>query len=314
MRLPPQAWLLEPENPSAQYFTLTQLLGFAPDHPQVSEAQQAIMASTPVQAILDAQFPAGYWIKPDLGISPRYRATVWQVLFLAGLGAMPTEPVALACEYVFNQVQQSDGRFVAHQGRSGATLCLNGSLLRALLALGYQDDPRLARATDGLTAHIEHAGWSCPRNADQPCASGAIKVLGALLQHPDGLKDASQVAAVAHGLALLSRQPLLEMQDPLCYDGPQPRWLRLGAFLGDASDVLEGLNVLRLAGHGDDPQFAPAFDWLRARADPLGRWHLEISPGKLWFDPGPVDQPSKWVTLRALRALPRPAGQHTPQH
>jgi hypothetical protein len=312
MRPPLQAWLIEPDNPSAQYFTLTQLLGFAPDHPRVAQAQQAIMASTPVQAILDAQFPAGYWIKPDLGTSPRYRATVWQVMFLARLGAIPSEPVVRACEYVFNQVQQADGRFIAHQGRSGATLCLNGSLLRALLALGYANDPRLARATDGLMAHIEHTGWSCPRNADQPCAWGAIKVLGALLHPPDGPKDPPQVAAIAHGVALLSRQPLMEINDPLCYTGPRPRWLRLGAFLGDASDVLEGLNVLRLAGHGDDPQFARAFDRLRAKADPSGRWHLEISPGKLWFDPGPVGQPSKWVTLRALRALPRPAGPHTP--
>jgi hypothetical protein len=269
------------------------------------------MASTPVQAILDAQFPAGYWIKPDLGVSPRYRATLWQVMFLARLGALPSEPVARACEYVFCHVQQQDGRFAAHRARDGATLCLNGALLSALLALGYSDDPRLARATAWLIYRIERAGWSCPRNGNQPCVWGAIKVLEALLRRPHSPQDVSCAAVIAGGLSLLSRQPLLANRAPDCYDGPRPRWLRLGAFLGDASDVLEALNVLRLAGCGEESQFKPAFDWLRTRADPAGRWHLEVSPGKLWFDPGPVGQPSKWVTLRALRALHRSDAQPT---
>ncbi len=303
MRSDVLAWLLEPENPSARVCTLVEILGFAPGHPRALEAQQAIAASAPVEGILDAQFPAGYWIQADLGTSPRYRATAWQVIFLAQLRAPATEPVLRACEYLFEHGQQPEGCFLAHRRPSGARLCLNGSLIRALLALGYGGDPRLGKAAAWLAARGERCGWRCAHNSGQPCAWGAIKGLGTLLRLPQYVGGPSVRTALAQGVDLLLRQPLLALEEPECYLGPRPRWRRLGAFLGDDSDVLEGLEVLHLAGYGGDPRLKPACAWLQQQADATGRWPLEIEAGKLWFDPGPVGQPSKWVTLRALQAL-----------
>jgi len=43
---------------------------------------------------------------------------------------------------------------------------------------------------------------------------------------------------------------------------------------------------------------------VRDKQDALGRWSLEYDyAGKTWVDFGARKQPSKWVTLRALRAL-----------
>jgi len=80
-------WLLEPDNPSARYLTLRTLLGRSDQEDDVLAARAAIPRTPPARAILQAQYPAGYWIKPDRGYSPRYKATIWQLIFMADLGA-----------------------------------------------------------------------------------------------------------------------------------------------------------------------------------------------------------------------------------
>ncbi len=57
-------WLLEKENPSVRYWTLRQLLDLPEDDRDVSAARRAILKSEPVQKILAAQNPEGFWVKP----------------------------------------------------------------------------------------------------------------------------------------------------------------------------------------------------------------------------------------------------------
>ena len=91
-------WLLEPDNPSARLLALRDWMGRSEDDDEVVAARASIMSSPPVRAILDAQYPDGYWVKPDRGYSPKYKASIWQLIFLADLGARRTEPVARAGE------------------------------------------------------------------------------------------------------------------------------------------------------------------------------------------------------------------------
>ena len=76
----PLPWLLEPENPSARYLALTGLLDRPASDAEVTAARAEIANWGPVRAILDAQWPEGYWMRPGVGYSPKYRATVWQVI------------------------------------------------------------------------------------------------------------------------------------------------------------------------------------------------------------------------------------------
>jgi hypothetical protein len=57
-----------------------------------------------------------------------------------------------------------------------------------------------------------------------------------------------------------------------------------------------------------------ALKWLIDKQDDNGRWKLQNSlTGKMWTDIEPKGKPSKWVTLRALRAL-KGAGLYEPTH
>ena len=136
----PLPWLLEldPENPGVRYFALRDLLDCSEEDPEVEAARSAIMATGPVPAILDAQYPEGYWVKPGGGYSPKYRSTVWQILLLAELGADPAdERVRRGCEYLLTHSVASNGAFSARQKPvpSVCVHCLNGNMIGALLRL-----------------------------------------------------------------------------------------------------------------------------------------------------------------------------------
>lgn len=314
-------WLLEPDNPSARYLTLTGLLGRPPDDPEALAAREAIPGRGPAKAILDAQWPEGYWMHPGLGYSPRHKATVWQVIFLAQLGTPRTGAVERTCAYVLDHSRLPDSLFSApdaapRKSSRGAALCLSGSLLRALWQLDYPD-PRLEESLEVLanTAIGDRFRCRCnpglrpahPRDG-QPCAWGVVKVLGALAELPVERRSPAMQAALEAGVAFLlsGEGPVALLASPAGGNWPGEPWLRLSFPLGHNSDLVEVLELLDRSGLGSDPRLAPAVEAVRSRQAQDGRWRLEHTPDNTWASFGRVGQPNKWVTLRALRVVREP--------
>jgi len=310
-------WLLDPENPSARYLTLTNLLDRKPGDPDVVAARAAVPGVDPARAILDAQFagsdrssvPTGYWVKPGVGYSPKYRATIWQVIFLAQLGAPPIEPICQACDYVLDHSRRSsdrrgepDGRFAAGQEARTAVNCLNGNLLWALRYLGYGDDARAVEAREATARAILKRGFACHYNGDLPCAWGGVKILRAFLEVPVEERSTPVAAAVERGVELLLSARPLDATYPTA-SRVSDRWFKLGFPLGYRADVLEAMLALAQAGYADHPFVQAGAKWLLAKRDIQGRWTLEQVPGKMWASFGQVGQPNKWVTLRAAQLL-----------
>lgn len=317
----PLPWLLEPDldNPGVRYFALRELLDQPEDDAEVQAARAAIMSTGPVPAILDAQYPEGYWIKPGGGYSPKYRSTVWQIIFLAELGADPAhEQVRRGCEYLLSHSIAANGAFSAYQKPvpSGAILCLNGNLLYALQRLGYGEDARVQTALDWLAHAITGEDdfeylksgtcgprFACSANEGQPCAWGANKAMKALLAVPPQRRTPLIQRALQVGAEfLLSR-------DPAAADYPYTQrvsstWFKFGFPLTYWSDVLETTAVLVELGYGHDPRLQNALQLILDKQDAQGRWKLENAlTGKMWADIESKGQPSKWVTLRVLRVL-----------
>jgi hypothetical protein len=304
LKADPTPWLLELDNPSVRYFTLTDLLERSQFDAEVRQAKAAIMTSKPVQKILDAQYPDGYWIKPGIGYSPKYRATVWQVIFLADLGAMRTSQIEKACEHIFEHTQRPDGAFMANKGKAGAVICLNGNLLRSLLKLGYGGDSRVRRGLAWMAARVNgDEGFCCHYNGRLPCAWGAVKALSAFAVLPEGERPAAIQEAIEHGADFLLSYDLVKADYPSGHGGLSPLWFRFGFPLTYVSNILETLLVLTRLGYGRHPRLAGAIEFMLAKQDEGGRWPLEYSPAKTWAKFGQKGQPSKWVTLNALRVL-----------
>jgi hypothetical protein len=321
----PLPWLLEPDNPSVRYFALTDLLDRPADDPEVMAAKAAINSSFPVKNILDAMYPQGYWVNPGPGYSPKYRSTVWSVIFLDQLGADGNDPrVRTACEYVLEHTQAPNGGFGCRGGfkatrppNSLVLHCLNGNLLRAMLGFGLGDEERVQRAVewqarsitgDRFTEYYKSGtsgpGFACAVNYGEPCAWGAIKALRALARIPQDKRTPQIKKAIKIGVEfLLSRDPV--KADYPAGDGRiSSSWWKLGFPSGYVADVLQNLEVLVELGRARGKRLKPAVEWLIAQQDTRGRWKNQYAySGKLWTNIESQGSVSKWVTLRACRVL-----------
>ena len=317
----PLPWLLEPDgaNPGVRYFALRRLRDLSPDDPQVVTAQAEVMRTGPVPAILDAQYPEGYWVKPGPGYSPKYRSTLWQVLFLAQLGADGRdERVRRAVEYAFAHAQAENDGFACN-GRPSTTIhCLWGNVVRALLDLGYWEDKRLVRAVDTLARSVtgEGYGWYrksgvrspgfvCSANYGLPCAWGAVRALWALSRVPAAGRTAVVEAAIEASADFLLGYDVARADYPH-HERINSSWFKFGYPLGYVTDVLLNLEALTEAGRGSDPRLSDALELVLSKQDEQGRWKMEYSLNdKMWADVEKKGKPSKWVTLRALGMLKR---------
>jgi hypothetical protein len=312
-------WLLEKENPSVRYFTLRHLLDRSADDREVQGARRAIMKSTPVRKILAAQNPEGYWVKPGPGYSPKYQSTVWQILFLAELGADGrSRQVRRGCDYLLEHAQASHGGLsaMANAAPSGAVHCLDGNMIWALVALGFGDDERVARAVDWLAgaitgddfewfyaSSVSGPNFECAVNMKKPCAWGAVKSLRALANLPPALQSKKVKKATAMAVEFLFSR------DPAKADYPYTarvsgEWFKFGFPLSYTSDVLENALALCQAGYARDARLKNAIELVRSKRGADGRWALKHSlNSKMWVDIEAKGKPSKWVTLRAMRVL-----------
>jgi hypothetical protein len=322
----PLGWLLDPAEPAVRHRALRELLDRPADDAAVAEARTAAMATGPIAAILDAQHPDGWWVAPGSGYLPKYTGTTWQVVFLDQLGADGADPrVHAACSYVLTHAQTSNGGFGARTSGDGlpppssAIHCLNGNLLRALLGLGWQDDPRVARSVDWQAAAITGEGaitfyrssmpgpgFRCGANDGEPCAWGAVKAVLALARVPAANRTATVQRALDAGVAfLLSCDPATAAY-PVGFGGTRPNgsWFKPGFPLGYVADVLQVLEAACEAGAGDDARLGPAIRWLLDQQVAPGRWPNRYPyTGKLVADIDRPGESSRWVTLRALRVL-----------
>jgi len=319
LKADPLPWLLEPdeENPGVRYFALRDLLERSADDPELIAAQADVMRTGPVPAILQAQEPDGYWVKPGPGYSPKYRGTVWSVLFLAQLGADGRdERIHRAVDYVLSHTQAENGAFACN-GRPGTSIhCLWGNMVRAMLDLGFWGEGRLDKAIDALARSItgdgyewyrkggvQAPGFVCSANYGLPCGWGAVRALWALNRVPVAERTSAVKAAINASINFLLSYNVAQADYPY-KERINSSWFKFGYPLGYVTDVLLNLEALAEAECGDDAHLQEAVDLVLSKQDDQGRWKLEYSyKGKLWYDIEKKGKPSKWVTLRALRVL-----------
>jgi hypothetical protein len=325
----PLPWLLEPDYPSVRYFALTDLLDRPADDPDVVATRAEINSSFPVKNILDAMYPAGYWVKPGAGYSPKYRSTVWSLMFLDQLGADGNDPrIRAACGYILTHTQAPNGGFGFSPANSAVVHCLNGNLLRAMLDFGLGDDERVQHAIewqarsitgdkfdDYFKSSTTGSHFACAMNYGEPCAWGAIKALRALARIPEDKRTPPVKKAIRAGVEFLFSHDLLQADYPTGGKSISSNWWKLGFPSGYVADVLQNIEVLIELGHSrmaklPRRRLKPALDWLISRQDKNGHWKNEFSySGKLWanFESSPDGtrhgSGSKWVTLRACRVM-----------
>lgn len=304
----PIPWLLGPDEPSVRTLALRDLLDRPADDPEVLAARRAIPDSPTVRAILAAQRPDGYWTTNEGTYFPKYTTTHWQVILLAELGLGSEHPaVARALAVMQPAIAAIGADDAIEQGE--VIWCYSANTLRYLCLYGLGNTPATHRALDQLLRlAADNLTWACPHNdaPDAPtgCLWGAIKVLRAVWVLPASLRTPA-----VDDLATLAAEALLDHDFTAQNVGRTTLgwitdWFAFGFPGFYESDLLEGLEALAALGWGGDARFQRWLPAVLSRQDAQGRWVLQNSfNGHMIADVEVLGQPSKWVTLRALRTL-----------
>lgn len=185
--------------------------------------------------------------------------------------------------------------------------CINGQVAASGAYFGQDVERIIGRL---LAEQLSDGGWNCEAENGSTRSSfhTTICVLEALIEYElAGLGSpatATQVtAARRRGQEYLLERHLFrrkstgEIIDPAWLQFAWPNWWHY--------DVLRGLDYLRRANAEPDTRAAEAIARVEAKRSGDGRWLLDHQyPGAMPVDLGEeVGQPSRWITLRALRVL-----------
>ncbi len=318
-------WLLEEDNPSVRYYTLTDLLDKPKDSPEADAARKAIMKTGVVPKILAKMNRDGRWETPVAFYTDKYKGTVWQLLILAELSADPADcRVKKACEFILENSQhpQSGGFSMARSERagggreSGVIPCLTGNMVFSLIRLGYLDDPRVQAGIDWINRYQRFddaegegapAGWPYDKYetcwGKHSCHMGAAKALKALAEIPQQKRDAKSEVTIKAGAEYFLKHHIYKRSHNLGRVS-KPGWMHFGFPLMYQTDALEVLEILSKL--GKDERMQEAVDLVVSKQDEKGRWKLENTfNGRFQVNIERKGEPSKWITLKALMALKR---------
>ncbi|PPD58815.1 nitrogen fixation protein NifH [Dehalogenimonas etheniformans] len=321
----PLTWLLEVDdiNPAVRYLALRDIVGLPEKSPDLVDAKSEAYSIGPIPRILAAQNPKGYWVKPGGGYNPKYTGTVWSLTLLAQMGADKSEPrVKTAAEYVLKNTISPTGWFSYNGMPSGFIHCHAGYLGDAMFSLGFGDDSRVTNAVEMQARLVTGRGIAAMGSQDPlryyhytagpnficgklPCAWGAVKALKAISSVPEPQRTQTMSSAIEKGKDLFLSTDLTKCRFTNLEKGkPSSNWFKFGFPNYYIGDLLEILEVMARLGDGRDLRLEQAWKMVLEKQDSQGRWPLEYSyNGKMWADIEIKDEPSKWVTLRALRAL-----------
>lgn len=306
-------WLVDGE-PWVVYHTLTGLVDKSEEDKAVVAARIAIPKHPLIKRIFEGLNEDGCWGKPkDIHTWwPRKDTTFWLLPVLADFAlTIEDRRIARACEYVLSTQLQSGG--FGWDPPTWPSDCHSAIIMEALAKLGLLQDARLQKAYAWLIRRQRaDGGFWCkdtgqiggPREKEPSCAMATMFVLGALAQN---LEMRNSMAA-RNGVDFLFQ--CWENRWRIRYAGHDSQvgkdWEKLEYPLTDYK-ILKFLDVLS--------QFECAKQRLResemmslllSKQDEKGRFTSE-SISKVWsdYDFGQKENPSRWITLLALRITKR---------
>jgi hypothetical protein len=313
-------WLLEPGQPTVRLLTLTRLQGRSATDPVVRAARTSLPTDSWIRLLMSGRDPAGWWGHPKHWLEPRFLGTHWRMLALADLGATRAIPeVEQSAEYWMGN-SPLEGGGVGGFGKGKGHHCYTANMARALLRLGYADDPRVRKTMEWLvhTAHPK-GGWSCRYAKNGPAESRSLDAwegLAAFAEYPRSKWTSSMKDCVARSAEYFLERELHQQ------GGTYEPWYRFHWPNHYYYDLLVGLDCVTALGYVGDPRLGFALDLLRQKRRRDGRWNHDADQtdpdpeSAEWFAEHPKQRPtplkiekagapSKMVTLRALTVLSR---------
>jgi hypothetical protein len=311
-------WLLGEDQPAVRYGALVDLLGRKETDPDVRRARSRVGRVGWGYDQLRLQGPKGFW-EPrepknlrewlDFLYFPYYTATNWRALVLSDLGLDSSNPrIKKLADRIFEYKLRLSSPFNFYHEE----MCISANTARMMTRFGYADDFRIRKLYDWLIEdQRKDGGWNCSQGT--PGTLDVWEPLAAFAALPKSKRSPKMEQAISNGAEFYLERKLFE-------EGrPYPPWLRLHYPNHYYYDILVGLDLLTQLGFAGDRRLRPALKVLTDQRRPDGRWlmdriHPDVGvaaqyrPDDRKLAPLVIEkagQPSKWITLRALRVLKR---------
>jgi hypothetical protein len=290
-------WLLD-SDPAIRWQVMRDLTDAPAD--EVTAERAKVATEGWGAQILAAQPPDGVWAGG--AYFPEWTSTTSTLSLLRHFGLDPaTDEARNALELVRANARWEHESEPYFDGE--VEPCINGQAV----AIGAYFGQDVRGIVDRLlTEQMADGGWNCEQENGSIRGSfeTSINVLEGLLEYEraTGANEDVTAARLRGQEYLLERQLLRRLSTG---ELAQPRWLYLTFPNGWHYDVARVLDYLRDAGVHPDARTAEAISVLESKRDADGRWPLEHAlHDELLVDLGETeDQPSRWITLRALRVL-----------
>jgi len=256
---------------------------------------------------LQLRHPDGSWGRGFY--QPKWTSSHYTLLDLRTLELPPDNPPArLSIAAILESERKPDGGIGPGKTVSGSDVCVNGMFLNYACYFGT-DTRRLHPIVDFLLGQtMRDGGYNCRSNhsgARHSSLHSTLSVLEGFHEYRrtgDRYRAAEVEAAVASSREFILMHRLFrsdhtgEVIHPAFLQLPfPPRW---------KYNILKALDYFRAAGAPGDPRMADAIAELESRRGADGRWRSNAAhPGEVHFVMEPAGQPSRWVTLLALRVL-----------
>ncbi len=311
-------WLLEEDQPSVRYYTLVDLLGRREEDSDAREAHSKIPRVGWAHDLLRTQKPKGYWeaheprtVREWVAFLrfPTFGSSIWKGIVLSDLGLTAADPrVRRLADLVFEYKLHLSSEVNLFTEE----VCIVGNVAGMLTQFGYGDDRRVRKLYDWMIEdQREDGGWNCA--AGKPGTLDCWEALAAFATTRKAKRTAAMQRAISRGAEFYLGRKLFE-------EGRRyAPWFRFHYPTHYYYDVLVGLDVLTRLGYAGDRRLGPALQILREKRRSDGAWLLDrVHPdeesgsghGAAARKVRPLaleraGEPSKWITLTALRVLKR---------
>ncbi|MCR8671277.1 hypothetical protein [Agrococcus sp. HG114] len=179
--------------------------------------------------------------------------------------------------------------------------CINAALVTNALYFGVEVDPIVERL---LGERMADGGWNCEQEHGSVRSSfdTTIGVLEALAAYGREHDDPRVAEARASGEEYLLERHLMRRRST--GEIPKATYVQLAFPPRHEYDVLRALEHFRAVGAPVDERMREALDLVRSKRRDDGTWALDVvHGGDAINDYGRPGEPSRWITLKALRVL-----------
>ncbi len=327
-------WLLEESNPSVRYFTLTNILDRQETDIDIIEAKKQVNEKDPVKKIFSHQNPDGSFLTDTMikkygkvraksGYLPKYKATIWQAIFLAQLGADKNdERLKKLCKYILdNNYSEKYKTIGSYMQMKGSILffimpCYIANMVWVLSKFGFYKDQRIQNSIKWILTYqrFDDGDFNTPNEwpyrgkkdrcfGKHSCYVGCTQALKAMTVVPKDKRNEEVDKFIKKGIKFILLHKVYKKSRTK--NELIRKEYELLRFPFAASDDILGILETLLYFKIKDKPIDDAIKFILSKRNANGKWCLEytISRSAIYTKFEDKEKESKWITYRAINVL-----------